>query len=72
MTFFEFVQVVIAATIAGFPALLYVWLIFFYVADMAAARRRDPLVWATISCFFSPLAGIFLLWLVGERKEQQK
>ena len=54
--------------VAVMIAVLYfcVWLFVFLPADMARARRRDPVIWVFISIVGSPLLAILLLIALGD------
>ncbi|WP_278922585.1 hypothetical protein [Pseudophaeobacter profundi] len=54
----------LAAAIAALYFIL--WLFVFLPADMARARRRDPVIWVLISIVGSPLLAILLLIALGD------
>ncbi len=59
----------LALMIAAFAGIYFiVWLVVLLPADMARARRRDPLIWVLVSIAANPLVAILLLIALGDAK----
>jgi hypothetical protein len=45
---------------------LALWVYIFLPAQMAEARGRSAFGWVLVSLFFSPVAAVILLFLIGD------
>ena len=57
---------IIAGIVLSILLLIHFWILL--PIKMARKRSRDPLGWVLIFWLLSPIWGILILWLVGDRR----